>query len=129
MAIDYSQRWRSSIQSAKTRLGTDCGSDHEFLIVKFRLKLKKWKTTRPFRYGLNQIPYDYAVEVTNRFKRLDLIDRVPGELWTEVQHIVQEAVIKTISKKKKCKKAKWLSKEAWQIAEKTKDMKGKGEME
>ena len=71
--------------------------------------MKKWKTTRPFRYGLNQIPYDYAVEVTNRFKRLDLIDRVPGELWTEVQHIVQEAVIKTISKKKKCKKAKWLS--------------------
>ena len=85
LAIDYSQRWRSSIQSAKTRLGTDCGSDHEFLIVKFRLKLKKWKTTRPFRYGLNQIPYDYAVEVTNRFKRLDLIDSVPEELWTEVR--------------------------------------------
>ena len=90
---------------------------------------KVGKTTRPFRYGLNQIPYDYAVEVTNRFKRLDLIDRVPGELWTEVQHIVQEAVIKTISKKKKCKKAKWLSKEALQIPEKRKDVKGKGEKE
>ena len=76
--IDYilcSQRWRSSIQSAKTRLGADCGSDHEPLIVKFRLKLKKvGKTTRPFRYGLNQIPYDYTVEVRNRFKGLDLID-------------------------------------------------------
>ena len=74
LAIDYSQRWRSSIQSAKTRLGTDCGSDHEFLIVKFRLKLKKWKTTRPFRYGLNQTTYDYTVKVRNRFKRLDLIE-------------------------------------------------------
>ena len=89
-----------------------CGSDHE-LIAKFRLKLKKvWKTTRPFRYDLNQIPYDYTVEVTNRFKGLDLIDRVPEELWTEVHDIVQEAVIKTIPKKKKCKKAKWLSEEA-----------------
>ena len=89
-----------------------CGSDHE-LIAKFRLKLKKvWKTTRPFRYDLNQIPYDYTVEVTNRFKGLYLIDRVPEELWTEVHDIVQEAVIKTIPKKKKCKKAKWLSEEA-----------------
>ena len=79
--MDYilcSQRWRSSIQSAKTRLGADCGSDHELLITKFRLKLKKvGKTTRPFRHDLNQIPYDYTVEVTNRFK----IDRVPEELW------------------------------------------------
>ena len=79
--IDYifcSQRWRSSIQSAKTRWGTDCGSDHELLIAKFRLKLKKVeKTTRPFRYDLNQIPYDYTVEVRNRFKGLGLIDRVP----------------------------------------------------
>ena len=86
--IDYilcSQRWRSSIQSAKTRLGADCGSDHEFLIDKFRLKLKKVrKTTRPSRYDLNQIPYDYTVGVRNRFKGLDLIDRVPEELWTEV---------------------------------------------
>ena len=72
---------------------------------------KVGETTRPFRYDLNQIPYDYTVEVRNRFKRLDLIDRVPEELWTEVHDIVQEAVIKTISKKKKCKKAKWLSEE------------------
>ena len=75
-----SQRWRSSIQSARTRLGADCGSDHELLIAKFRLKLKKvGKTTRPFRYDLNQIPYDYTAEVRNRFKGLDLIDRVPDE--------------------------------------------------
>ena len=83
------------------------------------LKLKKvGKTTRPFRYDLNQIPYDYTVEVKNRFKGLDLIDRVPEELWMEVCDIVQEAVIKTIPKKKKCRKAKWLSEEALQIAEK-----------
>ena len=105
--------WRSSIQSAKTRLEADCGSDRELLIAKFRLKLKKvGKTTRPFRYDQNHIPYDYTVAVTNRFKGLDLIDRVPEELWTEVCDIVQEAVIKTIPKKKKCKKAKWLSEEA-----------------
>ena len=94
--IDYifcSRRWRSSIQSAKTRLGADCGSDHELLIAKFRLKLKKiGKITRSFRYDLNQIPYDYIVEVTNRFKGLGLTDRVPEELWTEVHNIVQEAV-------------------------------------
>ena len=89
------------------RPGADCGSDHELLIAKFRLKLKKvGKTTRPFRYDLNQIPYDYTVEVRNRFKGLDLIDRVPDELWTEVRDIVQETGIKTIPKKKKCKKAK-----------------------
>ena len=83
--IDYifcSQRWRSSIQSTKTRPGADCGSDHELLITKFTLKLKKvGKTTRPFRYDLNKIPYDYTVEVRNRFKELDLIDRVPDGLW------------------------------------------------
>ena len=85
------------MQSAKTRLGADCGSDHELLITKFRLKLKKvGKTTRPFRYDLNQIPYNYTAEVTNRFKGLDLIDRVPEELWVEVCDIAQEAVIKTI---------------------------------
>ena len=110
--IDYilcSQRWRNSIQSAKSRLGADCGSDHELLIAKFRLKLKKvGKTTRPFRYDLNQIPYYYIVEVTNRFKGLDLIDRVPEELWTEVCDIVQEAVIKTIPKKKKIQKGKMI---------------------
>ena len=84
----------------------DCGSDHELLIAKFRLKLKKvGKTARPFRYDLNQISYDYTVEVRNRLKGLDLIDRVPDELWNEVRDTVQEAVIKTIPKKKKCKKA------------------------
>ena len=91
----------------KTRPGVDCGSDHELLIAKFRLKLKKvGKTTRPFRYDLNQITYDYTVEVTNRFKGLDLIDGVPEELWMEVHDIVQEARIKTIPKRKKCNKAK-----------------------
>ena len=84
-----SQRWRSSTQSAKTRLGADYGSDHELLIAKFRLKLKKVrKTTRPFRYDLNQISYDYTVEVMNRFKELDLVDRVPEGLWTEAGNIV-----------------------------------------
>ena len=89
------------------RWGADCGSDHELLIAKFRLKLKKVrKTIGPFRYDLNQIPYDYTVEVRNRFKGLYLIDRVPEELWMEVHDIIQEAVIKTIPKKKKCKKTK-----------------------
>ena len=121
---------RSSIQSAKTRLGADCGSDHEFLIAKFRLKLKKvGKTTRPFRYDLNQIHCNYTVEVTNRFKGLDLIDRVPEELWTEVRDIVQEAVIKTIPKTKKCKEAKRLSEEALQIVVKRREAKGKEEKE
>ena len=83
------QRWRSSIQSAKTRQGADCGSDHEVLIAKFRLKLKKvGKTTRPFRHDLKQIPYNYTVEVTNRLKGLDLIDKVPEELWMKVRDIV-----------------------------------------
>ena len=90
---------------------------------------KVGKITRPFRYDLNHIPYDYTVEVMNRFKRLDLVDRVPEELWTEVCNIVQEAMIKTIPKKKKCKKVKWLSEEALQIAEERREVKGKGEME
>ena len=95
----------------------DYGSDDELLTAKFRLKLKKvGKTTRPFRYDLNQIPYDYRVEVRNRFKGLDLIDRVPDDLWMEVCDIVQETGIKTIPMEKKCKKAKWLSGEALQIA-------------
>ena len=95
------------LQSVKTRLGADCGSDHELLITKFRLKLKKvGKTTRPFRYDLNQIPYDYTEEMRNRFKGLDLIDRVPDELQMEVHDIVQERGIKTIPMEKKCKKAK-----------------------
>ena len=92
------------------------------LLKKSDLHWRKWgKTTRPFRYDLNQIPYDYTVEVTNRFKTLDLIDRVPEELWMEVHDIVQEAVIKTISKKKKCKKVQWLSEEALQVAEKRRE--------
>ena len=90
---------------------------------------KLGKTTRPFRYDLNQIPYDYAVEVGNRFKGLDLIDRVPGELWMEVRDIVQETGIKTIPKKNKCKKAKWLSEEALQIAVKRREAKSKVEKE
>ena len=94
-------------KSAKTRAGANCGSGHELLIAKFRLKLKKvGKTTRPFRYDVNQIPYDYTVEVKNRFKGLDLTDRVPEELWTKVHGIVQEIGIKTIPKKKKCKTSK-----------------------
>ena len=86
---------------------------------------KAGKTTKPFRYDLNQTPHDYTVEVTNRFRRLDLIDRVPEELWKEVHHTVQEAVIKNFPKKKKCKKAKWLSGEALQIAERRREAKDK----
>ena len=88
---------------------------------------KVGETTRPFRYDLNQIPYDYKVEVTNRLKGLELIHRMPEELWTEVRGIVQEAVIKTIPKKKKCQKAKWPFEEALQIAEKRRKAKGKGD--
>ena len=87
------------------------------------------KTTRPFRYDLNQIPYDYTVEVRNRFQGLDLIDRVPDELWTEVHDIVQETGFKNIPKKKKCKKAKWLSEDDLQIAVKRREVKSKGEKE
>ena len=102
-----SQRWRSSTQSAKTRPGADCGSDHEIRIAKFILKLKKvGKTTRPLRYDLNQISYYYTVEMRNRFKGLDLIDKVPDELWNEVRDIVQETGIKTIPMEKKCKEKK-----------------------
>ena len=114
----------------KTRPGADCGSDRELLIAKFRLKLKKvGRTNRPFRYDLNQISYDYIGEMTNRFKGLHLIDRVLEELWTEVHNTVQETGIKTIHKRKKYKKAKWLSEEALQIAVKRREAKGKGEKE
>ena len=90
------------VNNTKTRPGDDCGSDHELLIVKFRLKLKKvGKNTRPFRYDLSQIPYDYTLEVRNRFKGLDLTDRVSEELWMEVRDIVQETGIKTIAMEKK----------------------------
>ena len=95
-------------------------------MAKFRLKLKKVeKTTRSFRYDLNQNPYDYRVEVRNRFKGLDLIDRVPVEVWMEVCDIAEEAGIKTTPKKKKCKKAKWLSEEGLQIAVKRREAKAK----
>ena len=108
----------------------NCGLDHKLFIAKFRLKLKKvGKITRPLRYDLNQIHYNYTVEVTNRFKGLDLLDRVPEELWTEVYDIVLKAGIKTIPKEKKCKKAKWLSEESLQIAVKRREVKSKGEKE
>ena len=116
------------LSTAKTGPGADCGLDHELLIAKFRLTLKKvGKTARPFRYDRNQMPYDYTVEVRNRFKGLDLIDRVPDELWMEVCDTVQETGIKTIPMEKKCKKAKWLSGEALQIAVKRSEAKSKGE--
>ena len=108
----------------------DCDSDHRLLIAKFRLKLKKvGKTSRPFRYDLNQVPYDYTVEVRNRFKGLDMIDRVPDKLWTEVRDILQETGSKTIPKKKKWKKARWLSEEGLQRAVKRREAKNKGEKE
>ena len=102
----YTVSRRSSIQSAKTRPGADCGSDHELLIAKFRLLKTVGKTTRPFRYDLNQIPYDYIVEFINRFKGLELIDKVPEELRMEVRDTVQETGIKTIPMEKKMKKSK-----------------------
>ena len=115
---------------SKKKTGADCDSDHEHPIAKFRLKLKKvGKATRPFRYDLNQIPYDYTVEVRNQFKGPDLIDRVPDELWTEVRDIIQETGIKTVPKKKKCKKANCLCQEALQIAVKRREAKSKGEKE
>ena len=118
------------LYTAKTRPRADCVSNHEFLIAKFKLKFKKVeKTTRPFRYDLNQTPNDYTVEVRYRFKRANLIDRVPNKLWMEVCDIAQESESKAILKKKKCKKAKWLSEEALQIAVKRREVKSKGEKE
>ena len=111
----------------KKRPGADCDSHPQLLTVKFRLKLKKvGKTTRPVRYDLNQILYEHTVEVMNRFRELDLVDRVPEELWTEFCNIVQGAANKTIPKKKKCKKAKRLSEEALQITEERREVKSKG---
>ena len=127
-SVLFSQRWRSSTQSAKTRPGAECSWDCDLFIAKFRLKLKKLgKTSRSFRYGLNQIPY--MLEVTNKFKGLDLVDRAPKELWTEVCNIIHDAVTKIIPNRKKCKKAKWLSEEVlqnsweekWKAREKGKD--------
>ena len=106
------------------------GSDHELLVAKFRLKFKKvGKTNRPFRYDLNQTPYDYTVKVRNRCKGLDLIDKVPDELWMEVPDTVQETGIKTIPKKNNYQKVKWLSEEALQIAVKRREVRSKGEKE
>ena len=128
--ILWSWRWRSSIKSVKRRFGDNCGSDHELFIARFRTELKKvGETIRPFRYDQNQTPYDYTLELTNRFKGLNLIDRMPEELQTEVHDTVQQAVIKTIPKKKKCKKAKWLSEEALHIADKWREAKDKVEKE
>ena len=124
------QRWWSCIQLAKTRPGADCGSDHQLVIAKFRLKLKKTrKNTRPARNDSNQIPYEFPVEVTYRFKGLDLVNSVPEELWTEVRNTEQEEINKTIPKKKKSKTAKWLSEEALQTAEECREGKSKGERE
>ena len=107
--LEHHNQLRQFGETSKRLNSTDCGTDHELLIAKFRLKLKKvGKTTGPFRYYLNQIPYEYTVKVTNRFKGLDLIYRVPEELWMEICDTVQEAVTKTTPKKKKRKKAKWL---------------------
>ena len=112
---------------SKTRLGADCGSDHELLIAKLRFKLKKvGKTTRIFRYDVNPILYDYTMEVRNRFKGLDLTNCVPDNLWMEVHDIVQETGIKTIPMEKTCQKAKGLSGEALQIVVKRKDVKSTG---
>ena len=130
LIIFFAAKDGEALYSQQNKTGADCDSDHELLTEKFRLKLKKLgKTTRSFRYDLNRIPFDYKVEVRNRYKGLDLIDRVPEEPWTEVCDMVKEAVTKTIPKKKKCKKAKWLSEEALQIAEKRREAKGKGEKE
>ena len=128
LIIFFAAKDGEALYSQKTKRGAHCGSDHELLIAKFGLKLKKvGRTTRPFRYDLNQIPYDYTVDVRNRFKGLDLIDRVPDELCMEVSDIVQETGIKTILVEKKCKKAKWLCGEALQIAMKRREAKSKGE--
>ena len=103
--IFFAAKDGEALQSAKTRPGADCGSDHELLIAKFRLKLKKvGETTRPFRYNLNQIPYDYTVEVTNRFEGLDLVDRMPEGLWMEVHNTVKESGNETIPKKRSAKR-------------------------
>ena len=110
MIISFAAKDEKLYTVNETRPRGDCGSDHEPLIAKFRLNVKKvGEITRPFRYDLNQIPYDYTVEVRNRFKGLDLIDRLPDELWMVVHDTIQVAGIKTIPMEKKCKKAKWLS--------------------
>ncbi|CAM4842093.1 unnamed protein product [Rotaria magnacalcarata] len=131
--IDYilcSQRWRSSIQLAKTRPGADCGSDHELLIVKFQIKLKTTsKTARLARYNLSNIPHKYAVKVKNRFDGLDLIDREPEELWSEVRDIIKDEANKNIPNNKTPKKAKWLTADTLKIAEERRNAKGSEDKE
>ena len=130
LIIFFAAKDGEALYSQQKQPGADYGSDHELLIAKFRLKLKKIrKSTRRFRYDLNQMPYNYTVEERNRFNGLVLIDSVLEELCTEVCGIIQVAVIKSIPKKKKCKKAKRLSDKALQIAEKRREAKGKGEKE
>ena len=130
LIIFFATKDREALYSQQKQDRELTGSDYELLIAKFRLKLKKvGKTTRPFMYDLNQIPYNYTAKVTNRFKGLDLMDIVPEELWTEVCDIVQETGIKIIPEKRKCKKAKWLSEEALQKAMKRREAKNKGEKE
>ena len=130
LIIFFAPKDREALYSQQKQHWELTGSDHELRIAKFRFNLKKvGKTTRSFRYDLNQIPYDYTVEVRNKFKGLHLIDRVPNELWMEVCDIVQKTGIKTIPMEKKCKKAKWLSEEALQIAVKRREVKSKGEKE
>ena len=129
--IDYvlcNQRWRSSIQISKTRPGADCGSDHELLLAKIRIKLKKTgKIIGPSRYDLSNISHEYTMKVKNRFEGLDLVDRIPEELWTEIRDIIKDEAIKNISKRKKQKKAKWLSAEALKVAEERRKAKGNGD--
>ena len=131
--IDYtlcSWRWRNSTQSAENKTLSWLWLKSLTLTAKFKLKLKKvWKTTRPFRYNLNQIPYDYTVEVMNRFKALYLVNRVFEELWINVHNTVQEAVTKIIPKKKKCKKAKKVVWDVLQITEERREAKDKGKKE
>ena len=124
------RRWGSSVESTKPRPGADCGSDHQFLVEKLKLKQKKvGKTGRAYRYDLNRIPCDYTVKVTNRFKGLDPLGGMPEELWIEVCNTVQEVVTKTIPKRKKCVVAKWLSEEAVHTAEERRQAESKGERE
>ncbi|KAA3669964.1 uncharacterized protein DEA37_0012425 [Paragonimus westermani] len=131
--IDYilcSQRWKSSVQIAKTRPGADCGSDHELLIAKFRLKLKTTnKVVRPVKYNLSNIPYEYTVKVQNRFDGLNLFDRVPDELWTEIRDIIKDEAKKNIPKNKTQKKAKWLTVSTLKIADERRNAKVKGDKE
>ena len=128
LTMFFTTKGGESLSGEASKIGprADCGSHHELLIEKFRLKLKKvWETTGPFRYDLNQIPFDYTVEVKNRFKEFDLVERVPEELWKDIHNIIQESVTKAIPKKKKFKKGEWVSEETLQIAEVKREAKAR----